>query len=81
MAEYQHLLQPITIGKKQVDNRFAINAMEGKEKEISWCTACDRCVEFLIFQKNIGCAVYNKYYRDLYREMQKNGETLKAKRT
>lgn len=54
---------------------------DGKEKDIHWCTACDHCVEFLIFQKNIGCAVWNGYYRDLYKEMQKNGETLKAKRT
>ena len=33
MGEYQHLLQPITIGKKEVDNRFAINAMEGNDAD------------------------------------------------
>ncbi len=72
----------IALGRQAfADPGIPVKLREGREKEIMWCTACDHCVEFLIFQKNIGCATYDKYYRDLYKEMQQKGETLQSKRT
>ena len=54
---------------------------EGKEDEINWCIACDRCVEFLIHQENIGCAVHQPEYVQLYKDMTTRTGKLTAKRT
>ena len=37
---------------------------EGKSDKVKWCTACDNCIEFLIRQKNVGCATYEKEYTE-----------------
>ncbi|MCF7927914.1 MAG: hypothetical protein K9L68_02755 [Spirochaetales bacterium] len=72
----------VALGRQSyADPAIPVKLQEQREKEIKWCTACDHCVEFLIFQKNIGCATYDKDYVKLYQEMKKNGETLRAKRT
>ena len=41
-------------------------------KAVNYCTICDRCLELMFGQKAVGCAVHDKYYRDLYRSLKKN---------
>ncbi|MCX6346591.1 MAG: 2,4-dienoyl-CoA reductase, partial [Actinobacteria bacterium] len=52
-----------------------------KEDEIDWCTACDKCVELLIQQENVGCTTYNKPYTELIRKVRAEKGKLKFKRT
>ncbi len=54
---------------------------EGKESEVKWCTACDNCIEFLIRQEHVGCAVYNKPYSQRMVEIRKEKGNLKEKHT
>ncbi len=54
---------------------------EGKESEVKWCTACDNCIEFLIRQEHVGCAVYNKPYTQRMVEIRKEKGNLKEKHT
>lgn len=55
--------------------------LEGNEKDIKWCTACDNCIEFLIRQKNVGCATYNKPYTLSLQEIRKAEGNLREKHT
>ncbi len=55
--------------------------MEGKPEEVKWCTACDSCIEFLIRQMPVGCAVYNKPYTQALVNVRKEEGKLRAKRT
>ena len=55
--------------------------MEGNEKDIKWCTACDNCIEFLIRQEAVGCATYNKPYVQRMLEIRKEKGNLKEKHT
>ncbi|GHU62493.1 oxidoreductase [Clostridia bacterium] len=54
---------------------------EGKQGEIKWCTACDNCIEFLIRQEHVGCAVYNKPYTERMKEIRAEKGNLKEKHT
>jgi hypothetical protein len=55
--------------------------MEGREKDINWCTLCDHCVEFLIRQHHVGCATYDKHFTEEYVKMIQEEGRLKAKHT
>jgi 2,4-dienoyl-CoA reductase-like NADH-dependent reductase (Old Yellow Enzyme family) len=55
--------------------------LEGREDEIKWCTACDNCIEFLIRQKNVGCATYNRPYTLSLQAIRKAEGDLREKRT
>ena len=52
-----------------------------KDDEIDWCVACDRCVELLIRQENVGCTTYNKPYTELIRKVRKEKGLLRQKVT
>ena len=55
--------------------------MEGRDKDVKWCTACDNCIEFLIRQEHVGCATYNKPYIKRMLEIRKEQGNLKQKHT
>jgi 2,4-dienoyl-CoA reductase-like NADH-dependent reductase (Old Yellow Enzyme family) len=72
----------IALGRQSFADPFVpVKLMEGREKEIKWCTACDNCIELLIRQMNVGCATYNKPYTEALRERRKEEGLLRAKRT
>jgi 2,4-dienoyl-CoA reductase-like NADH-dependent reductase (Old Yellow Enzyme family) len=54
---------------------------EGRQAEISFCTADDHCLELLIRQKAVGCCTYNKYYTKVLQDTRKELGTLRVKRT
>ncbi len=59
----------IAIGRQSLADPLLPKKLdEGRSDDVHWCTACDNCIEFLIRQKNVGCATYNKEYA---RELQK----------
>ena len=72
----------VAIGRQSLaDGQLPRKFIEGREDEIEWCTACDNCIEFLIRQKNVGCATHIKEYTDALRAIRKEEGALKAKRT
>lgn len=72
----------IALGRQSfADPLLPLKYEEGREDEIKWCTACDNCIEFLIRQKNVGCAVYNKPYTKSLQDIRKAEGQLKEKHT
>ena len=72
----------IAIGRQTLaDCYLPAKIKAGKSDEINWCTACDNCIEFLIRQKNVGCATYEKEYTLALKKIREDEGKLKAKRT
>lgn len=72
----------IALGRQSLaDPYLPIKYIEGRDNEIHYCTACDNCIEFLIRQKNVGCAVYNKPYTQSLLDIRRAEGKLKEKHT
>lgn len=72
----------IAIGRQSLaDSWIARKLSEGRENEINWCTACDNCIEFLIRQRNVGCATYNKEFAKALQQIRKEEGALAEKHT
>ena len=62
----------VGVGRQSLaDPLFAKKILAGESKAVNYCTICDRCLELMFAQKAVGCAVHDKYYRDLYRSLKK----------
>ncbi len=62
----------VGIGRQSLaDPLFPKKVLSGETEAIDYCTTCDRCLALMLAQKQVGCAVHNKYYRDLYRRVKK----------
>jgi 2,4-dienoyl-CoA reductase-like NADH-dependent reductase (Old Yellow Enzyme family) len=44
---------------------------KGKEEEVKWCIACDKCSILLVNQEHIGCVIAHKYYADKLKKLMK----------
>lgn len=65
-----HVTDFILLGRQSfADPYLPIKAIEGRENEIHWCTACNNCIELMIRQNNVGCATYNPEYTQLLKEV------------
>jgi protein-arginine kinase activator protein McsA len=72
----------IALGRQSLADPFLPKKyLEGREDEIKWCTACDNCIEFLIRQKNVGCATYNAPYTKSLQDIRRSEGNLKEKHT
>jgi 2,4-dienoyl-CoA reductase-like NADH-dependent reductase (Old Yellow Enzyme family) len=72
----------IAIGRQSLaDSSMAAKLKDGKDDEVNWCTACDQCIELLIRQRNVGCCVHDKEYKEALRQIRREEGALKAKRT
>jgi 2,4-dienoyl-CoA reductase-like NADH-dependent reductase (Old Yellow Enzyme family) len=72
----------IALGRQSLaDSQIPKKLLDGRENEIKWCTACDSCIEFLIRQKNVGCAARDKEYALALKKIREEEGALKAKRT
>jgi 2,4-dienoyl-CoA reductase-like NADH-dependent reductase (Old Yellow Enzyme family) len=72
----------VAIGRQSLaDGQLPRKFIEGREDEIEWCTSCDNCIEFLIRQKNVGCATHIREYTEALQAIRKEEGALKAKRT
>ena len=62
----------VGVGRQSLaDPLFAKKLLAGESKAVNYCTICDRCLELMFAQKAVGCAVHDKYYRELYRSLKK----------
>jgi 2,4-dienoyl-CoA reductase-like NADH-dependent reductase (Old Yellow Enzyme family) len=69
----------IAIGRQSLaDPYLPIKLETGKKDEINWCTCCDSCVELLIRQKPVGCAVYDPKYTKILQDIRKEEGRLKS---
>jgi 2,4-dienoyl-CoA reductase-like NADH-dependent reductase (Old Yellow Enzyme family) len=62
----------VGIGRQSLaDPLFARKILTGEVHSIDFCTACGGCSVLLRSQKQVGCAVYQDYYRGLVRQAKK----------
>ena len=63
----------VGIGRQSLaDPLFARKILSGDLDKVNFCTACGGCSILLKSQKEVGCAVYNKYYKKVLRETVKS---------
>lgn len=62
----------IGIGRQTLaDPRFAQKALSKNIDQIHFCTACGGCSVLLRSQVEVGCTVYNEYYKEVLRRIRK----------
>jgi 2,4-dienoyl-CoA reductase-like NADH-dependent reductase (Old Yellow Enzyme family) len=62
----------VGIGRQSLaDPLFAEKILSGEIEKISFCTACGGCSVLLTSQNQVGCTVYQEYYRKVLREAKK----------
>ena len=63
----------VGIGRQSLaDPLFAKKILSGDVDKVNFCTACGGCSVLLRVQKQVGCTVYNKYYKEIWRQMKKS---------
>ena len=63
----------VGIGRQSLaDPLFAKKILSGDVDKVNFCTACGGCSILLRSQKEVGCAVYNKYYKRVLKETVKS---------
>jgi 2,4-dienoyl-CoA reductase-like NADH-dependent reductase (Old Yellow Enzyme family) len=72
----------VAVGRQSLADSLMPGKLEaGKPQEVDWCTCCDNCIEFLIRQKPVGCATYDKEYARAFKELRKEQGKLAEKHT
>ncbi len=62
----------VGIGRQSLaDPLFAKKILSGEVANVNFCTACGGCSVLLTSQNQVGCAVYQEYYRKVLREARK----------
>jgi 2,4-dienoyl-CoA reductase-like NADH-dependent reductase (Old Yellow Enzyme family) len=62
----------VGIGRQSLaDPLFAKKILSGDLDKVNFCTACGGCSILLTSQKEVGCTVYNKYYKGVLKELRK----------
>lgn len=57
----------VGVGRQSLaDPLFPKKLLAGELDSINYCTICDRCLALMFAQQVVGCAIYDKYYRDLF---------------
>ena len=60
----------VGVGRQSLaDPLFAKKMLAGEPETVKYCTICDRCLELMFAQQAVGCAVHDRYYRELYRNL------------
>jgi len=63
----------VGIGRQSLaDPLFAKKFLSGDMDKVNFCTACGGCSILLRSQKQVGCTVYNKYYKGVLKETVKS---------
>jgi hypothetical protein len=72
----------VAIGRQSLADPYLPRKLsEGKADDVDWCTTCDNCLEFLIRQEPVGCAVYQPEYTKRLQEIRKEKGKLAEKHT
>jgi 2,4-dienoyl-CoA reductase-like NADH-dependent reductase (Old Yellow Enzyme family) len=63
----------VGIGRQSLaDPLFAKKILSGNADQVNFCTTCSGCSVLLRSQKEVGCTVYNKYYKEVLRQTKKS---------
>ena len=63
----------VAIGRQALaDPYLPIKYLEGREDEIKWCIACNKCLELLHRQQAVGCIVQDKKFAEILKEARLN---------
>jgi len=63
----------VGIGRQSLaDPLFAKKILSGDVDKVNFCTACGGCSILLRSQKEVGCTVYNKYYKGVLKQAVKS---------
>ena len=63
----------VGIGRQSLaDPLFAKKILSGDGDKVNFCTACGGCSILLRSQKEVGCTVYNKYYKGVLKQAVKS---------
>jgi 2,4-dienoyl-CoA reductase-like NADH-dependent reductase (Old Yellow Enzyme family) len=72
----------VALGRQSLaDGQIPLKLKEEREEDITWCIACDNCIELLIRQRNVGCANFDREYVEALKQIRKEEGQLAAKRT
>ena len=72
----------VALGRQSLtDGQIPLKLKEHREKDITWCIACDNCIELLIRQRNVGCASFDREYVEALKQIRREEGQLAAKRT
>lgn len=78
----EKVVDMVALGRQSfADPLLPTKLMNGMDKDVKWCTACDNCIEFLIRQQNVGCSTYNKPYTEAMKAIRIEKGLLKEKHT
>jgi 2,4-dienoyl-CoA reductase-like NADH-dependent reductase (Old Yellow Enzyme family) len=62
----------VGVGRQSLaDPLFARKILQGKSAEVNYCIACGSCSQLLRAQAQTGCPIYDEFYRDILKEIQK----------
>lgn len=65
----------VGIGRQSLaDPLFAGKILSGKARSVNFCTTCGGCSVLLRSQKQVGCTIYDKYYREVLRQARKEAK-------
>ena len=65
----------VGIGRQSLaDPLFPKKILSGETQSINYCTTCDRCLALMLSQKEVGCAIHNEYYRELFRRVKRESK-------
>jgi 2,4-dienoyl-CoA reductase-like NADH-dependent reductase (Old Yellow Enzyme family) len=65
----------VGVGRQSLaDPLFPRKILLGELASINYCTVCNRCSALMNAQKFAGCAIYDKYYRELYLSIKKKAK-------
>jgi 2,4-dienoyl-CoA reductase-like NADH-dependent reductase (Old Yellow Enzyme family) len=62
----------VGIGRQSLaDPLFAKKILSGNDDKVNFCTACGGCSVLLRSQVEVGCTVYNDYYKEILKKIRK----------
>ena len=71
----------VGVGRQSfADPHFATKILEGRVDDIKYCRTCQGCFRLVTHQERSGCVVYDKRYRESYRQLQQRIKNEKDSR-
>ena len=69
------LVDLVGIGRQSyADPLFARKFLRGELDSVNFCTACGGCSALLTSQHEVGCTLYDRYYRDVLRRVKREAK-------
>lgn len=71
-----NLVDLVGLGRQSyADPLFARKVLRGEGDSVNFCTACGGCSALLSSQNEVGCTVYDNYYREVLRRVKRGAKS------